>query len=368
MNKKITSIVISTLFALVILCGSLLCIFKPSARFSKSERRELASFPKVTTESIFNGNFMSDFETYATERFPFRDTFRGIKAWFSTKVLNKLDNNGLFVADGHISKIDTAKNPEMMEYAADKFENLYQLYLKGKTENLYFSIIPDKNFILAKENGYPSLDYKAFIEEMKSKTEYMEYIDVTELLQLEDYYSTDTHWRQENIVDIAEKIANAMNTDIKADYKINKLENPFFGVYHGQLAIPFDADEILYLTNDTIDNSIVTYYDTGKPKSGQIYNMEKAFGKDPYEMFLSGTTPLVTIENPSAKSTKELVIFRDSFGSSLAPLFVEGYSKITAVDIRYIQSSFVGNFVDFDNCDVLFLYSTTLLNNSMAMK
>ena len=42
--------------------------------------------------------------------------------------------------------------------------------------------------------------------------------------------------------------------------------------------------------------------------------------------------------------------------------------KITVVDIRYIQSGFVGNFVDFDKGDVLFLYSTTLLNNSMAMR
>ena len=96
--------------------------------------------------------------------------------------------------------------------------------------------------------------------------------------------------------------------------------------------------------------------------------MKKAEGKDPYEMFLSGTAPLITIENPSANVSKELVLFRDSFGSSLAPLMAEGYKKITVVDIRYIQSAFIGNFVDFEGADVLFLYSTTLLNNSLAMK
>ena len=104
------------------------------------------------------------------------------------------------------------------------------------------------------------------------------------------------------------------------------------------------------------------------PKSGDMYIMEKAYSKDPYEMFLSGTAPMITIENPAAKSDKELVLLRDSFGSSLAPLLAEGYKKITVVDIRYIQSSFIGNFVDFENCDVLFLYSTALLNNSLAMK
>ncbi len=365
---KTKNIITTVLFAALMFGFSVLCIFRPSEAFSESERRELASFPEFSTESVLNGEFTADFETYATERFPYRDVFRGIKAAFATNVLQRLDNNGLFVAEGHISKIDSAENPEMMDYAAEKFLYLYDAYMKDKGLNVYFSIIPDKNFLLAEPNGYPSLDYEAFAEKMKEKTQYMNYIDVTDLLQLEDYYNTDTHWRQEKITDIAERLANEMGADVNAGYVENKLNKPFYGVYHGQLAMPFEPDEIVYLTNDTIDNCIVTYYDTGMPKSGEMYNMKKAEGKDPYEMFLSGTTPLVTIENPNAKTERELIMFRDSFGSSLAPLMAEGYKKITVVDIRYIQSAFVGNLVEFENCDVLFVYSTTLLNNSLALK
>ena len=159
-----------------------------------------------------------------------------------------------------------------------------------------------------------------------------------------------------------------MGVDVKAEYTENTLEKPFSGVYTGQLAIPFKPDTIKYLTNDTLNSCVVTYYDTGMPKVGDMYNMEKAYGKDPYEMFLSGTSALIEIENPNAKTSKELVVFRDSYGSSLVPLLTPGYSKITVVDIRYIQSSFLGNFIEFDNQDVLFIYSTTLLNNSMAMR
>ena len=96
--------------------------------------------------------------------------------------------------------------------------------------------------------------------------------------------------------------------------------------------------------------------------------MDKAYGKDPYEMFLSGSLSLITIENPNATTDKELVIFRDSFGSSIAPLLVEGYAKVTLVDIRYVASDLVGRFVDFENQDVLFLYSTLVLNNSVTLK
>mgnify|MGYP000103969344 FL=1 len=96
--------------------------------------------------------------------------------------------------------------------------------------------------------------------------------------------------------------------------------------------------------------------------------MEKAYGKDPYQMFLSGSISLMTIENPNAKTDKELIIFRDSFGSSISPLLVEGYAKITLVDIRYIVPDYLGRFVNFEGSDVLFLYSTLVLNNSETIQ
>ncbi|MBQ8010603.1 MAG: hypothetical protein IJ265_03530, partial [Oscillospiraceae bacterium] len=98
------------------------------------------------------------------------------------------------------------------------------------------------------------------------------------------------------------------------------------------------------------------------------YDMEKAAGRDPYELFLCGADALVTIENPEAASDRELIVFRDSFGSSLVPLLAEGYSKITVIDIRYVQPAMLGNLVEFKGQDVLFLYSTLILNNSLALK
>ncbi len=368
MNKKIKNIVTTLLFSGIMFSVSALCVTRPADAFSESERRELKTFPEFSVEALVSGEFIKEFETYATERFFMRDMFRSIKAIFATDILNQKDNNGLFVADGHISKIDAEENEKMMENAANKFSYLYETYLKDNNTNVYFSIVPDKNYFLAEKNKYPSLDYDKFIEKMKKLTEYMEYIDITGLLSLDDYYTTDTHWRQENITDITELLADKMGADVRAEYVENKLDIPFNGVYSGQLAKPFEADEIKYLTNDTIDNLKVTYYDSGAGKNGEVYNMEKAEGKDPYEIFLSGSTPLATLENPNANGDKELVIFRDSFGGSLAPLFSEGYRKVTVVDIRYIQSTLVGNFVEFRNCDVLFIYSTALLNNSLALR
>ena len=61
-------------------------------------------------------------------------------------------------------------------------------------------------------------------------------------------------------------------------------------------------------------------------------------------------------------------MFRDSFGSSLAPLLVDGYAKITLVDIRYISPALLDRFIAFDDQDVLFLYSVSILNSSETIK
>lgn len=59
---------------------------------------------------------------------------------------------------------------------------------------------------------------------------------------------------------------------------------------------------------------------------------------DAYDLFLTGAAAFLILENKNNLGGRELVIFRDSFASSLAPLLMEGYSKITLIDLRYLSS------------------------------
>ncbi len=366
MNTKIKNYAVILLASAFVLVLSVWGIVKPHGGFSESERRQLAEFPKLNKETVMSGEFMTDAESFALDNFPMRDKMRTIKAVTAMKLMGLKDNNGVYTSDGYISKLEYPMNTDSLENASERFKNVYDKYLSGTECNVYLSIIPDKNYFLAEENGYPSIDYKKLEEYMRDKCGYMKYIDISDTLEISDYYRNDTHWRQEKITDTALKLASEMGTAVSSDYSQQLLDNPFYGVYYGQLALPFDADEIYYLENDILRNCKVYNYETSS--EGSLYDMEKAFGKDPYEMYLSGSVSLIEITNPNAVSDKELVVFRDSFGSSLAPLLAEGYSKITLVDIRYLSSAMIGNFIDFDKQDVLFLYSTLVLNNSVTLK
>lgn len=366
MSSKLKNLAVVILAACFIIGFSVWGILEPDDDISVSERRPLAEFPTVDSDSLLSGEFMEAFEKYSLDRFPLRDNFRTLKSLTSFYAMAQKDNNGIYIAEGHASKLEYPINIDSISYAVERFQYIYDKYFQDGKSNIYLSLIPDKNYFMASQNGYLSMDYEQFAEELKNKMSFARYIDITGKLKLSDYYATDAHWRQEKITEAAKYIAAEMGVELKTEYDLVKVDKPFFGVYYGQSALPLKADELYYLNNEVLNNCTVYDYEDGKTMP--VYNIGLAEGNDPYELFLSGSKSLISIENPSATTDMELIIFRDSFGSSLAPLLCEGYSKITLVDIRYISPTVLDKFISFNGQDVLFIYSTSVLNNSVTIK
>lgn len=82
--------------------------------------------------------------------------------------------------------------------------------MAGTDAKVYLSVIPDKNYFLAEANGYPALDYQALTDALRKQTEFAAYIDLFGTLTADDYYRTDSHWRQENLLTTADTLAAAM--------------------------------------------------------------------------------------------------------------------------------------------------------------
>lgn len=74
------------------------------------------------------------------------------------------------------------------------------------------------------------------------------------------------------------------------------------------------------------------------------------------------------IRSPEAATDRRLIVFRDSYTSSLAPLLLGAYREITLIDLRYINSALIGDYVDFADADILFLYNTAIVNQSEMLK
>ena len=227
--------------------------------------------------------------------------------------------------------------------------------------NVYYAIIPDKNYYLENDE-HLKIDYEKVKETAKNKLKEFSYIDIWDDLKLDDYYKTDLHWKQDNLQKVVKQIQESMNLEgAEEAIYLKKDMGDFFGTYYGQLGLKLSPDRLYVLTNDILENC--TTYNYENKKTSKIY--ENVNSSDKYDIYLSGATPIISIENPNAKTQKELLLFRDSFGSSLAPLLIENYSKITLIDLRYISSKLLEKYIDFDNQDILFLYSTVVLNQNV---
>ena len=361
MNSKLKNIIISVSFIFILVGFMLGNIFSQDKEISYEERRKLKQYPKLTIEKLINGEYFQNVEEYLLDQFPLRQDFRKLKSYINTKIFKEKDNNDIYIIDESIFKMEYPLNENSIYNSANLYNKISSTYFKNS--NIYYAIVPDKNYFVPKDKGYLSLDYRKLVDIMNKNTENMKYIDIINDLNISDYYNTDLHWKQESLLPIASKILTTMKNKV-SHYKYERKEfEPFYGSYYGQAATNINPDKLVYLNNSIIENCKV--YDYEKQIYIKVYNDENLNNVDSYDVYLGGAKPLLSIENPNNKSGKELYIFRDSFGSSLSTLLISEYSKIILIDLRYINSIEFEKYIQQkDNSDVLFMYNTLILNNS----
>ena len=360
MSDKIKDIVVTIVFLITIISLFLINIIKKDTDISIAERRKLATMPELTTKSLFDGTYFKKFDSYVTDQFIERDTFRKIK--IDIELSTKGEYNNLYLYDDYIIEEIFPLNSNSINNLTNKINYIKDTYLNDNS-NIYYTIIPDKNYFI--NNGNLKLDYNKLQDMMKNNLSNINYINIFDKLTLDNYYKTDTHWKEEDLFNVANTIANQMNFDITNNNVVNTITT-FKGSYAGRLSVTKDTDTIKTISNPSINNSSVYNYET--KKYTDIYDYTKINSLDKYDIYLSGAVPIIDITNNNTSSDKELIVFRDSYGSSLIPLLIEGYKKITVIDIRYISSKILNKYIDFNDQDVLFMYSILTINNSFSIR
>lgn len=366
-NKKNSyAIVLCCSLFLFLTAFGLLAVLCADQTYSRTERRRLAQKPELSVSSFFQGNFQEDAAEYLPDQFPLREVFRSAKALFVTYVLGQSDTNDLVQYQGGLYQISDALQENRVVQNADNFSRIRERYFPDAM--VYYAVIPDKNYFLP-EGTCPRLDYEKLYQLMNQHMTDMQEISIAEYLELSDYYRTDLHWKQEELLPAAEALLTQMNVTDSEKYDIITFCEEFYGAYYGQAALPCEPDTLCYLTNESIKQAKVIDFEKGSDQTGQMYELNSMTHIDPYDLYLNGPRAILEIENPGQHNGRELFLFRDSFGSSMAPLLIGGYERVTLIDLRYVSADLLGNYIKFpEDCDVLFLYNTSLLNsNSLSM-
>lgn len=291
----------------------------------------------------------------------------GAAKWIPTQEAPSAALPDVYVYQGYAVTTEAGYDQKSLDYAALKFQQLYDSYLTGNDGHIYLSVVPDKGSFTAPPEGYTPASAQETADTLLAQLDFVQYVDIAPGLTLEDYYRTDPHWRQECLVATAQTLAQAMDVPLAGDFQENAIDVPFYGAYAEKAGEPLVADTLRYLTGEVPDACTVYDYETGRQET--LYDLAAVDTDTPYDLYLQGSRSLLRIDSPLSATDRTLVVFRDSFGSSLIPLLAESYRTIYAVDIRYLSSQMVGRFLSFDGSeDVLFLYSTMVLQNSRTMK
>ncbi|MGI6028379.1 MAG: hypothetical protein ACOX81_03080 [Candidatus Heteroscillospira sp.] len=274
----------------------------------------------------------------------------------------KPDANGMMQVNGVWMEAGKATNADYVRRFAEKLVSVREDYIPHN--DVFYAVVPDKSYY-AREAVTEYFDHEAIRELLAQSLPGWNEIDLTDTLSLDDYYVTDPHWRQERLGDTVAALGGAMGFNVDWKSFEEHSREGFIGSYSRKTE-GLAGESVSWLTGTAIDAAEVENFQ--HPDVKTVYESARLDTKNPYDFFLSGATPLQTIRNSGADTDRRLIIFRDSFGSSIAPLLAGEYAEITLIDLRYMASSLLPQYVDFENADVLFLYSDALINNLLMLK
>lgn len=334
-------------------------ILSPDKTFSELENRNLATAPTFTKETLLDGTYGTDFETYIADQFPLRNTFISLKS-YSELALQKKDNNGVYIGkDGYF--LQDFKTPDLTLAA----KNAAYINAFAKDFNVTMLLSPTATKVLADHLPPYATPYDEgkYIEDFKAQLSAdVHFVPVLDLLSAKKaepiYYKTDHHWTTLGAYYAYTAFCDTVGlTPLSlSDFNIEDASTDFYGTLFSKGNFTFAKPDTLQLfyPKEPVDVE-VTYVATDKVTNSP-YELSHLETKDKYSVFLDNNHPLITIKT-SVENGKKLLILKDSYANSFVPFLMNHYEEIHILDLRLLNMP-IRTYAKENNIeDVLFLYN-----------
>ncbi|MBP3886818.1 MAG: hypothetical protein J6F30_04075 [Cellulosilyticum sp.] len=329
--------------------------------FSELENRKLASKPSFSTETLLNGTFGDDFETYIADQFPLRNSFISLKSE-SERLLQKKENNGVFLGkDGYLLQdFDTPDMDRAMTNAG---------YVNAIAENfnVYVALAPTATKVL--EAKLPSFagpyDEGKYISDFYSAlSDKVHKVNILETLQdqldsgQQLYYKTDHHWTTLGAYYAYTsfcKEAGLTPTPL-SDFDIETVSHDFYGTLFSKGNFTFIEPDDLQIFYPKEENPVTVTYEVEDKTTDSLYEYSHLETKDKYSVFLDNNHPLIHIQS-AANNGRKILILKDSYANSFIPFLTANYEDIYVLDLRYANMPIQTFANEHGIKDILLLYN-----------
>ena len=383
-------------FSVIILGISISTLVLPKQERSENENRSLAKFPSLVNEAKLKkaenfgdflgaikwdyiterkeASFMDDFETY------FADHLVGRDLWVEgantiSKLTGKQEINGVYTVDNQMIQAfkeydeeEVAKSIAAMNKFAERFpEKQMSFMLVPTAQELfkdklpsYAGLLSEKDFIdkcYSQLEGIAPIDALSYLSEHKN-----EYL----------YYRTDHHWTSLGAYYAYCAAAKTLGYGAYGlnSFNVETVSSDFRGTLYSKTldsGVPADSMDYYTLANGepkvtlkSINNGKETVYDS-------LYVRDYLNVKDKYSSFTGENAPVVEITT-DVDNGKNLLVVKDSYAHALVPFLSKHYSKITMIDMRYVNTG-LDSVIDFDEYEqVLFMQNVITFTEDSNLK
>lgn len=373
------------LFAVVLAAVPIVTMILPKQEMSEDENRTLAKFPTLVDKNKLekaenpldviksikwsyitnrDGNaFKDDFETYLCDHIVGREDW--VKACNGLQRMSgKNEINGVYtIGDQEFqtfkeydSDIVNAEIAAINSFAARFPDKQISFMLAPTSQEIFSSKVPQYVGLISE---------KTFIEDTYKKLEGVSTIDCLSFITPHSseyiYYRTDHHWTSLGAFYAYQSAAKTLGYSAYSmnSFNIETASSDFRGTLYSKTldtSITPDSMDYYFLADGepdvkmtSINNGTVNVYDS-------LYVRDFLEVKDKYSSFTGSNVPVVTIET-DVDNDKALLIIKDSYAHSLVPFLSKHYSKITMLDMRYINTD-ISTLVDLDDYQqIMFMYN-----------
>jgi len=376
LHKKIL-IILFAATVLILPAVSFIAMPRPEPAFSENENRFLAQLEKPSISNLTNRRFMNSLDSWFADRFVLRENWIILQNELEM-LQGKTEINETFIIGDRLIQVWRGQpdivNNNVLE-TADRFA--LEMNRRYNIES-HIMLIPSSQEIYKDTlppNSRPG-NQAALIKHCYDNLPNLGNIDVmTYLAENSDsyiYYRTDHHWTTYGAYwgyyASAQKLGFTPY-DV-GWFDVRHASSDFRGtLYSKTLNSKITPDVISFYTPSNNPPKITLTINDGETitEHDSFYFPEYLDTKDKYAAFMGQNSAVMDVVT-DVGNDKSLLIIKDSFAHCMIPFLANHYSRITVLDMRYINVD-IGEYADLNEYEqILFVFNAPNFAEDTALR
>ena len=359
MKRNACHIVTAGLFLLALLAVPLYWLLCPRKTFSEAERRYLAEPPKLSAQSLKDWAFDDAMETYLADQLPGRDALVGLDAYTVLLSGRQVSEDIWVDREGYLVEAPVQAAPEQID------KRLKRIAALGEQTGLpvYVLAVPSTGYV--RQGTLPRALGRLYQDESILQRIYdapgIVPVPLMETFRQEGqgwYYRMDHHWTSQGAYAAYRLfMAIAGHEALPYDSFYHHTVDGYVGSTRSRSALWLSRPDTLTI-DEPMDTPVTVAFSDDETTYESLFFFDHLTEYDWYPLFLDGNHPVTVVENQTAPADgPTLLMVKDSFGNTLAPLLVPSYRKIVLVDPRYYRGRVADLCREYGANELLFCYS-----------